>query len=62
MIGTVTRRQADIFRLGAEPELAGHQRHLLARKTAAEILVGGNVDEAGLLAVRRRRQILAAPQ
>ncbi len=54
--------QADVFRLGAEPELARLERNLLAREAAAEILVGRHVDEAGLLAIGRRRPILAAPQ
>src|SRR5258707_923862 len=45
-----------------EPTLALTQRHLLAGKAAAEILVGGNVDQAGLLTIRRRRPVLAAPQ
>ena len=62
MIGAGTNLQTDIFGLGPEPKLAGNQRHLLAGKAAAEILVGRNVDQAGLLAIGRRRPILAAPQ
>src|SRR6476661_10328702 len=62
MGGAGTRRQADILGLGSEPKLAGDQRHLFAGEAAAEILVGGNVDQPGFLTIRRRRPILAAPQ
>src|SRR5882757_7217565 len=62
MIGSGTNLQTDIFRLGSEPKLTGDQWHLLPSKAAAEILVGRNVDQAGLLTIRRRRPILAAPQ
>ncbi len=62
MIGARLGLQADVFRLGAEPELARLQRHLFAGEAAAEILVGGHVDEAGLLAIGGRRPVLAAPQ
>src|SRR5215831_4511863 len=62
MIGARTRSQPDVFRLGAEPKLARLERHLLAGEAAAEIIVGGNVDQLGLLAIRRRRPILAAPE
>src|SRR5260221_13311949 len=62
MIGAGNNLQADIFGLGPEPKFALNQRNLLAGKAAAEILVGGNVDQAGLLTIRRRRPVLAAPQ
>src|ERR1700733_1523198 len=62
MIGAGNHRQTDILGLGPEPKLAWNQRHLLAGETAAEIVVGGNVDKTGLLAIRRGRPILAAPQ
>src|SRR3984893_4430245 len=62
MIGAGTNLQTDIFGLRPEPKLTRIQGHLLAGKAAAEILVGRNVDEAGLLAIRRRWPILAAPQ
>jgi hypothetical protein len=60
MIGSGTNLQTDIFRLGPEPKLTRIQRHLLAGKAAAEILVGRNVDKAGLLTIRRGGPILAA--
>src|SRR4029077_2166807 len=62
MIGAGNDLQADILGLGYEPELALGQRDLLAGKTAAEILVGRNIDQAGLRTIRRRRPVLAAPQ
>src|SRR3984885_6735921 len=62
MIAAGCNRQTDIFGLGAEPELAWNQRHSLAGKAAAEVVVGGNVDQSGFLAVGRRRPILATPQ
>ena len=62
MIGAGTNLQTDIFGFRPQPKLTFNQRHLLAGKASAEILVGRDVDKAGLRTIRRRRPILAAPQ
>src|SRR5439155_9763755 len=62
VMGARSYLQADILRLGAKPQLARIQRHLLAAKASAEIVVSRDVDQSGFLAVGRRRPVLAAPQ
>src|ERR1700748_1847825 len=61
MVGARAHLQTDVFGLGAQPKLARHQGHLLAGQATTEIFVGRNVDQAGLLAVRRRRPVRASP-
>ena len=46
----------------AKPQVTRGIRHVLADQRAAQIVVGRNVEQAGIRIVRLRRPILAAPQ
>src|SRR5438034_10997596 len=60
VIGARAYLQADILRLGAKPQLARIQRHLLAAKASAEIVVSWDVDQSGFLAAKASAEIVVS--
>src|SRR5262249_49078833 len=56
------RQQVDRVDIGAEPQLAFHERFVYALEFAAHAVVGWDIEELRLVTVRGRKPIDATPQ